>query len=138
VRGAIEGARAPARARCDDGRPRSDEPWEDRRIERDDSQQRAVDADEVGPGGRAAEEPAGDAGGFERWRRESALGAVGTGVARGLQAVFAPPVDEPVIVASVPGEPPDADTRVRVVLDPNDPAKSIAIVPGSPPAPPPG
>jgi len=74
----------------------------------------------------APEEPA---GGFDRWRRESALGAVGTGVARGLQAVFAPPVDEPVVVAAVPGDPPDADQRVRVVLDPDDPTKSVAIVP---------
>lgn len=77
-----------------------------------------------------------DTGGFDHWRRESALGAVGTGLARGLQAVFAPPADEVVIVASVPGEPPDADDRVRVILDLDDPAKSVAIVPpqaGSPP-----
>jgi hypothetical protein len=67
--------------------------------------------------------------GFDRWRRDSALGAVGTGVARGLQAVFAPPVDEPVIVAAVPGEPPGEDERIRVVLDPDDPTKSVAIVP---------
>jgi len=70
-----------------------------------------------------------DTGGFDHWRKESALGAVGTGVARGLQAVFAPHVDEVVIVASVPGDPPDADDRVRVILDPDDPTKSIAIVP---------
>ena len=76
-------------------------------------------------------------GGFDRWRTESALGAVGTGVARGLQAVFAPHVDEIVIMASVPGDPPDADDRVRVILDPDDPTKSIAIVP-DPPADPSG
>jgi len=70
--------------------------------------------------------------GFERWRSESALGAVGTGVARGLQAVFAPPADEIDIVVSVPGEPPDADQALRVVLDPDDPTKSVAIVPGQP------
>ncbi len=75
------------------------------------------------------EENDGTEGGFDRWRKESALGAIGTGVARGLRSVFAPPVDEPVIVASVPGEPPDADTRVRVILDPDDPTKSVAIVP---------
>ncbi len=68
-------------------------------------------------------------GSFDRWRKESALGNIGTGVARGLQAVFAPHVDEIVIMASVPGDPPDADDRVRVVLDPDDPTKSIAIVP---------
>jgi hypothetical protein len=66
---------------------------------------------------------------FDRWRKESALGAVGTGIARGLHAVFAPRVDEVVIVASVPGDPPDADQRVRVVLDPDDPTKSVAIMP---------
>jgi hypothetical protein len=68
-------------------------------------------------------------GGFDRWRKESALGAVGTGVARGLQAVFAPRVDEIAIVASVPGEPPDADQRLHVILDPDDPTKSVAIMP---------
>ncbi len=54
-------------------------------------------------------------GGFDRWRTESALGAIGTGVARGLQAVFAPPVDEighrgrP-----CPANHPTPTTRVRV------------------------
>jgi hypothetical protein len=77
--------------------------------------------------------------GFERWRRESALGAVGTGIARGLQAVFAPPQDQPAIVAPVPGDPPNPD-RLKVVLDPDDPSKSVAILPaaeydaGDPPA----
>jgi hypothetical protein len=76
--------------------------------------------------------------GFDRWRRESALGNVGTGIARGLQSVFAPPADEPVIVASVPGDPPDPD-RLQVILDPDDPSKSVVIVPtphddGGPPA----
>jgi hypothetical protein len=66
--------------------------------------------------------------GFERWRRESALGTVGTGIARGLQNVFAPPQDQPVMVAPVPGDPPDPD-RLQVILDPDDPTKSIAVVP---------
>ncbi len=82
-----------------------------------------------------SEDHDGDAG-FERWRKESALGAVGTGIARGLHAVFAPPVDEVVIVAAVPGDPPDADQRVRVILDPDDPTKSVAIMPDAPVDPP--
>jgi hypothetical protein len=90
-----------------------------------------ADAEDGAPEAADGEDPPGQ--GFDRWRRESALGAVGTGVARGLQAVFAPPVDEVVVVASVPGDPPDADERVRVILDPDDPAKSVAIVP--PPSP---
>ena len=77
-----------------------------------------------------------DPTGFERWRKDSALGAVGTGIARGLHAVFAPPVDEVVIVAAVPGDPPDADQRVRVILDPDDPTKSVAIMPDAPADPP--
>jgi hypothetical protein len=88
----------------------------------------------------AAAEPESDEGdadgGFERWRKESALGGIGTGIARGLQAVFAPPPDEVVIVAAVPGEPPDADKRLRVILDPDDPTKSVAIVPDPAPDPP--
>src|ERR1700735_4639122 len=74
--------------------------------------------------------------GFDRWRKESAIGGIGTGIARGLQAVFAPPPDEVVIVAAVPGEPPDADTRLRVILDPDDPTKSIAVMPVKPADPP--
>lgn len=66
--------------------------------------------------------------GFERWRRETALGTVGTGIARGLQNVFAPPANQPVIVAPVPGDPPDPD-RLKVILDPDDPTKSIVLMP---------
>ena len=77
----------------------------------------------------AAEDGEDASGAFDRWRKESALGNIGTGVARGFHAVFAPHVDEVVIMASVPGDPPDADDRVRVVLDPDDPTRSIAIIP---------
>jgi hypothetical protein len=66
--------------------------------------------------------------GFERWRRDSALGSVGTGIARGLQNVFAPPPNQPVIVASVPGDPPDPE-RLQVILDPEDPSKSVVVLP---------
>ena len=79
---------------------------------------------------------AGATDGFDHWRKESAIGGIGTGIARGLQAVFAPAADEVVIVAAVPGEPPDADTRVRVILDPDDPTKSIAVMPANPTDPP--
>ena len=32
-------------------------------------------------------------------------------------------------MAEVPGDPPDASERVRVILDPDDPTKSVAYVP---------
>lgn len=67
--------------------------------------------------------------GFDRWRRESAIGEVGTSIAKGLRNIFAPTQQEVVIVASVPGDPPDADQKLRVVLDPDDPTKSVAIFP---------
>ena len=44
--------------------------------------------------------------GFDRWRNESPIGGIGTGIARGLQAVFAPPAHEIAIVAEVPGRAP--------------------------------
>jgi len=83
----------------------------------------------MGADGEVEETPEDAPAGFDRWRKESPIGGIGTGIARGLQAVFAPPADEVVIVAAVPGEPPDADQRVRVVLDLDDPTKSVAIVP---------
>jgi hypothetical protein len=73
---------------------------------------------------------------FESWRRRSAIGSMATGIARGLQDVFYPKQDQPVIMAEAPGDPPDADQRLRVVLDPDDPAKSVAIIPPDRPDPP--
>jgi hypothetical protein len=52
-------------------------------------------------------------------------------VALGLKEIFQPAVNEPVITAEAPGDPPDIDERIRVILDPDDPAKSVAIVPGA-------
>lgn len=87
-----------------------------------------------------ADADAGDdaAEGFDRWRKESAIGGIGSGIARGLHSVFGSPRQEIAIVAEVPGEPPDADTRLRVILDPDDPTKSIAVVPTAPADPPSG
>ena len=91
--------------------------------------------DEAGLPG-SADEDAGSAtddegfapAGFERWRRDSVVGSIGTDIARGLQNVFAPPPNQPVVVASVPGDPPDPE-RLRVILDPDDPSKSVVLVP---------
>ena len=53
-------------------------------------------------------------------------------MALGLQEIFQPSDNEPVISAEAPGDPPDADERLRVVLDPDDPTKSVAILPSNP------
>lgn len=59
-----------------------------------------------------------------------------TGLALGLRDVFYPGKNEPVLTAEAPGDPPDADERLRVILDPDDPSKSVAILPPTPaPAP---
>ncbi|HEY1827126.1 MAG TPA: hypothetical protein VGF87_03860 [Acidimicrobiales bacterium] len=80
------------------------------------------------PEDTAEPEPEFAAEGFERWRRESALGTVGTGIVRGLQNVFGTPQDQVVMVAPIPGGPPDPD-RLQVILDPDDPTKSIVVFP---------
>jgi hypothetical protein len=66
---------------------------------------------------------------LDAWRRRSAVGGMATGIALGLQEVFYPNKNEPVISAEAPGDPPDADDRLRVILDPDDPTKSIVLLP---------
>jgi hypothetical protein len=68
---------------------------------------------------------------FDSWRRRSAMGAIATGVALGLKEIFQPTNIQPVITAEAPGDPPDANNRLRVILDPDDPSKSVAILPPS-------
>jgi hypothetical protein len=69
---------------------------------------------------------------FDAWRRRSAVGAIATGVALGLRDIFQPTKIEPVMTAEAPGDPPDAANRLRVILDPDDPTKSVAILPPEP------
>jgi hypothetical protein len=66
---------------------------------------------------------------FESWRRRTAVGALGTGFALALQDVFYPSDKDQVITAPAPGDPPDADERIRVHLDLDDPTKSVAVIP---------
>jgi hypothetical protein len=68
---------------------------------------------------------------FDAWRRRSALGAIATGVALGLKEIFQPTNIQPVITSPAPGDPPDADERLRVILHQDDPTKSVAILPKS-------
>jgi hypothetical protein len=72
------------------------------------------------------------ASGFDAWRRRSAAGEVGTAIARGLGAVFAPTENKPVVSAPIPGDPPDPARGFRVHLDPDDPSKSVALFSASP------
>lgn len=65
---------------------------------------------------------------LEAWRRRTATGALLTGMARGLGAVFEPEREQPAIVAEAPGEPFGPPRPVEAVLDPDDPAASILLV----------
>jgi len=67
--------------------------------------------------------------GFDSWRRRSAIGGLATGIALGLRDIFQPGRNTPVLTAEAPGDPPDADERIRVILDPDDPTKSVAYLP---------
>lgn len=62
-----------------------------------------------------------------QWRRHSALGAVLTGMALGLQEVF-DPEEERSIVVEVDDDGMPADLPVQLVLDPDSPAGSLCIV----------
>lgn len=79
---------------------------------------------EAGPSRRRPDEPVTR---VSQWRRRSALGAVLTGLALGLQEVF-DPEDERSIVIEVDDDGLPADLPVQVFLDPDSPAGSLCIV----------
>lgn len=70
-----------------------------------------------------------------QWRRRSALGAVLTGMALGLQEVF-DPEEERSIVIEVDEDGLPVDLPVQMFLDPDSPSGSLCIV-ARPDAPPP-
>jgi len=69
-----------------------------------------------------------------KWSRRSALGAVMTGMALGLQEVLEPKRDTAIVVeVDADGEP--HDLPIRLLLDPDDPSGSLCIVRRDPPPP---
>ena len=68
------------------------------------------------------------------WSRGSALGAVMTGWALGLQEVLEPKRDAAIVIeVDAAGEP--HDLPIRLILDPDDPSGSLCIVRRDPPPP---
>ncbi len=62
-----------------------------------------------------------------QWRRRSALGAVLTGMALGLQEVFDPEQERSIVIeVDADGEP--LDLPIQIFLDPDSPAGSLCIV----------
>lgn len=69
-----------------------------------------------------------------RWSRRSAMGAVLTGMALGLQEVLEPRKDSAIVIeVDADGEP--HDLPIRLLLDPDDPRGSLCIVRRDPPPP---
>jgi hypothetical protein len=85
------------------------------------------DADELAAieaGPRPRDEPVTK---VSQWRRRSALGAVLTGMALGLQEVFDPEEERSIVIeVDADGEP--LDLPVQMFLDPDSPAGSLCIV----------
>lgn len=69
-----------------------------------------------------------------RWSRRSAMGAVLTGMALGLQEVLEPKRDSAIVIeVDADGEP--HDLPIQLLLDPDDPRGSLCIVRRDPPPP---
>ncbi|HEX2574788.1 MAG TPA: hypothetical protein VHK88_00475 [Aquihabitans sp.] len=69
-----------------------------------------------------------------QWSRSSAMGAVLTGWALGLQEVLEPKRDSAIVIeVDADGEP--HDLPIRLLLDPDDPSGSLCIVRRDPPPP---
>ncbi len=69
-----------------------------------------------------------------QWSRRSAMGAVLTGMALGLQEVLEPKKDSAIVIeVDADGEP--HDLPIRLLLDPDDPSGSLCIVRRDPPPP---
>ncbi|HEX7133217.1 MAG TPA: hypothetical protein VF228_11610 [Iamia sp.] len=77
---------------------------------------------EAGP--RRSDEPVTK---VSQWRRRSALGAVLTGMALGLQEVFDPEEERSIVIeVDADGEP--LDLPIQLFLDPDSPAGSLCVV----------
>ena len=97
----------------------------------DASSEHAHDVGAVGPEAAAAGEGP-DPLRFSRWMKESATGAVLTGVTLGLQRALERR-DRPAIVVDAPGEPEGEEPLIRLQFDPDDPSKTFAVVRPDPP-----
>lgn len=105
--------------------------------------------DDLSPGAGEELLPGGDAAGWGqpvgpaadplpsrvvKWSRRSAIGAVMTGMALGLQEVLEPKRDAAIVIeVDADGEP--HDLPIRLMLDPDDPSGSLCFVRRDPPPP---
>ena len=65
---------------------------------------------------------------FQRWIKQSASGAVLTGIALGLQQVYQPKRELPAFVMEATGEPEDPNAPITLHFDRDDPSKTVAVI----------
>ena len=107
----------------------------------DDPVEEPVDDPVDDPAEAAEDEQAGDAEPFERPVDKFRRGAVGSVVAAGLlgiaDALEGRKKEEVAIVQEAPTPPVREPRRLELLLDPDDPSKSLVFLPDPPPASPP-
>ena len=81
-----------------------------------------------GPHDVDGDEVANDPLRFSRWMKRSATGAVLSGIALGLQQALEQKREVPAFVIDAPGEPEDPDAQITLHFDPDDPAKTVAVL----------
>lgn len=65
---------------------------------------------------------------FSNWMRQSATGAVMTGIARGFHRALEAERQLPAFVMEAPDEPEGEDGPIELHFDPDDPTKTVAII----------
>lgn len=65
---------------------------------------------------------------IESWRKRSAIGAVLTGLALGLQEALDPRKKQPSIQMQAPSDPNDPDAPLDVHVEPNQPDETVVTV----------
>lgn len=108
---------------ADDVRPDRDDPTPGPPREAE-SDHEAVPDEDVNPDPPAGPDPLR----FSRWMRQSATGAVLSGIALGLQQALEPKRPVAAFVIAAPGEPEDPDAMIRLHFDPDDPTKTVAVI----------
>jgi hypothetical protein len=65
---------------------------------------------------------------IESWRKRSAIGAVLTGLALGLQEALDPRKKQPSIQMQAPSDPNDPDSPYDVHVEPNQPDETVVTI----------
>jgi hypothetical protein len=112
--------------RAEPGDPTAGEAPDEEQLELDSPDDEPVD-DQPGEGGSAPGTHTGLPPRMEAWRRRSAVGAILTGFAFGLQEALEPKRDEPVVMVQTSGAPPK-DLPVEAEFEYRRPRQSVVQI----------